>query len=204
MSVSAVGTANAATSQPKVPGALSSHADRAWYAGLNNAQQSEVNRLLDAMSRRGPLSPKQAKAVAPHVKVKVKSSTSRTPVTANTMSKSNKTSARMRPYYTVYNVHSYYNVSDTIFGKTIDHSRLDYRYQTGNNRVLRDQSCSYSFSGLSWGMGIVSSTHHYASGGRGHCWAIIDINEYDINHVSQRQQMDVNGPGIYRKYLKVI
>lgn len=91
---------------------------------------------------------------------------------AMTPSKSNAlrgTSRSSQLNYQTYDVTATGSFDYVLFGVSVGYWKQVYKYQTGNNRVLKDYSCRGTFTGFSGALAISPQDTHYVSGGYGHC-----------------------------------
>lgn len=154
-----------------------------------------VSLFSDSAAMSGKLTKAQIKVKYPDATVTDDRSTVRSASTGTRSVNS------VHPMYTVYNVHSHYNHTVSILW-TSNTATLDYYYQTGNNRVLNEQKCTWVDYGAYYGASIDSvSTNMYLSGGNGHCDATVNLSAFKIAWSGYlNQNMSVNYYGIYDTY----
>lgn len=108
---------------------------------------------------------------------------------------------------TTYEVTSTSTYYQGAFGIHIGSFKQIFRYQTGNNKVLKVHTCSGVYSGFSGFVSVDQSTDFYLSSGMGYCYTIYTgslIYKGLGIKLNKEQALIVNGPGIYDRWLQNI
>lgn len=132
------------------------------------------------------------------VKVTVTSTSTTSPAKA---SSSTKTSAIAG---TLYDVRTQSSFSQEILGVTVTKLVQEYYYQTRNGSVVSSTSCIDSHVNYNAAVAISSNTTHNTWGSHGQCTTIwtgnIVFKGFGID-MDKKQYLEVDGVGVYTKYL---
>ena len=162
------------------------------WDNLSKEQQQEVIDVVNDPEFRIGMTQEEAISISPNLvievdyKVKNDSPTSRLdPLNASVAGGS-------------YAVTSDYTERTSLLGIELGWSKIEYRYVTGNNRVLESRSCVGTYNQIVPFRNVNVSTNHWLSGGEGTCIADWSVSRGAGILGTERweQGMTVNGPGI--------
>lgn len=104
--------------------------------------------------------------------------------------------------FKVYDVTSTWTLKVYVAGVEIGYFRQVYKYQTGNNIVQKDYSCSGTYTGFAGFWNVSKSDSHWVSGGRGYCDTNFNLSvvyKGSAFQMNKRMSIVVGGSGTISK-----